>query len=90
MKPIEIGGRKFEGVAKEAIQDLIYMLQDWQFLIRFRITCLPFLIPLAIVVWLIVGLFAKKRQARKLNPPFKPVAVEARKAGMPIIAGAKA
>ncbi len=78
MKPIEIGGWKPEGVAKEAIQDLIYMLQDLgSFLIRFGITCLPFLIPLAIVVWLIVRAIRKKRQARKLNPPFKPVAVEA-------------
>ncbi len=75
LKPIEIGGWKPEGVVKDALQDLVYALQDLgTFLIRFGITCLPFLIPLGVVVWLIVRAIRKKRKARKLNPPFKPVA----------------
>ena len=45
LQPIEIGGWKPQGVVKESIQRLIRTFQDVvDFLIRFGITCLPFLI----------------------------------------------
>lgn len=48
-QPIEIGGWEPQGVAKEAIQDLIYFFQDFvNFVIRFVIYILP--------VWIMVGI----------------------------------
>ena len=48
-QPIEIGGWEPQGVAKEAVQDLIYFFQDFvNFLIRFVIYVLP--------VWVMIGI----------------------------------
>jgi hypothetical protein len=48
-QPIEIGGWEPQGVAKEAVQDLIYFFQDFvNFVIRFVIYTLP--------VWIMIGL----------------------------------
>jgi len=65
LKPIEIGGWKPEGTAREAIQALINSAQKVvDALIWFGIYCLPFLIPVAIVVYFIVKSFKKRRSAR--------------------------
>ena len=65
LKPIEIGGWKPQGTAREAVQTLIDLGQGVaDFLIRFSIVCLPFLIPFGIgLFFLIRGL--KKRKAKK-------------------------
>jgi len=52
-KPIVIGGWKPSGVAREAIQDLIYFTQGFvDFLIRFIIFILPMLIMIAVPLYL--------------------------------------
>ena len=68
IQPIEIGGWKPEGVARDAIQSLIKFWQGFvNFLINLFLLVLPVLItifgPLALVVWGIVALV--KRQMRK-------------------------
>lgn len=69
LQPIEIGGWKPEGVAKDAIKNLIRMFQGLvDFLIRFGIQCLPFLIPLGLGLYFLIRAIKKsaaKRQARK-------------------------
>lgn len=69
LQPIEIGGWKPEGVAKDAIKNLIRMFQGLvDFLIRFGIQCLPFLIPLGVGLYFLIRAIKKsaaKRQARK-------------------------
>jgi hypothetical protein len=69
LQPIEIGGWKPEGVAKDALKNLIRMFQDLvDFLIRFGIQCLPFLIPLGIGLYFLIRAIKKsaaKRRARK-------------------------
>ena len=53
-QPIEIGGWKLQGTAKEAAQDLIRFTQGFtRFLIRFVILTLPALILIAIPLYLI-------------------------------------
>jgi len=48
-QPIEIGGWKLQGTAKDAVEDLIYFTQGFtRFLIRFVIFILPALIQIAI------------------------------------------
>ncbi len=48
-QPIEIGGWEPQGVAKDAVQDLIYFFQDFiNFVIRFVIYTLP--------VWIMIGI----------------------------------
>lgn len=65
LKPIEIGGWKPEGTAREAIQTLINFGQGLaDFLIRFSIICLPFLIPLGIGLFFLIRAL-KKRRANK-------------------------
>lgn len=65
LKPIEIGGWKPEGTAREALQTLINIGQGLvDFLIRFSIVCLPFLIPLGIGAFFVVKA-VKKRKAKK-------------------------
>jgi len=55
LKPIEIGGWKPQGVVKESIERLVRSFQDIvDFLIRFGITCLPFLIPLGVGIYFLV------------------------------------
>lgn len=69
LQPIEIGGWKPEGVVRESIQKLIRTFQDMvDFLIRFGITCLPFLIPLGVGIYFLVRAIRKssaKRRAEK-------------------------
>jgi hypothetical protein len=69
IKPIEIGGWKPRGVARDAIQALVKFLQGFvNFLIKFVLLVLPILIvvfgPIALVAWGIVAL-VKRRKARK-------------------------
>jgi hypothetical protein len=69
LQPIEIGGWKPQGVVRESIQRLIRIFQDLvDFLIRFGITCLPFLIPLGVGIYFLVRAIRNsnaKRQAKK-------------------------
>ncbi len=65
LKPIEIGGWKPEGTAREALQTLINIGQGLvDFLIRFSIVCLPFLIPLGVGTFFVVKA-VKKRKIKK-------------------------
>jgi hypothetical protein len=65
-QPIEIGGWRPDGVAKEAIETLIRMVQGIiDFLIRFTIICGPFLLVLGIPVILIVRWM--RNNARKVE-----------------------
>jgi len=69
IQPIEIGGWKPQGVARDAIQALIKFLQGFvNFLIWFVLLAIPVMIvifgPIALIVWgVIVGL--RRRKARK-------------------------
>jgi hypothetical protein len=76
LQPIEIGGWKLEGVAKDALENLIRMFQDLvDFLIRFSIQCLPFLIPLGVGLYFLTRAIKKsaaKRRARKAEEAVKP------------------
>ena len=68
IKPIEIGGWKPEGVARDAIQALIKFWQGFvNFLINLFLLVLPVMItifgPIALVIWGIIALI--KRQKRK-------------------------
>lgn len=72
-QPLQIGGWQPEGVAREAVQDLIYALQDLtEWLIRFAIYTLPLLLitflPIVLVVW---GLrrWIQSRKVVKTPPP---------------------
>jgi hypothetical protein len=69
IQPIEIGGWKPQGVARDAVQALVRFLQVFvNFLIYLGLLILPVLIvifgPIALIVWLIVAL-VKRRRARK-------------------------
>ncbi len=69
IKPIEIGGWKPQGVARDAVQALVKFLQGFvNFLIYLVLLVLPVLIvifgPLALIAWLIVAL-VRRRKARK-------------------------
>ena len=49
IQPIEVGGWKLQGTAKDAVEDLLYFLQGFtRFLIRFVLYTLPALILIAI------------------------------------------
>ena len=68
IKPIEIGGWKPQGVARDAIQNLITFWQGFvNFLINLFLLVLPILItilgPIALIIWGIIALI--KRQKRK-------------------------
>lgn len=72
LQPIEIGGWKPEGVVRESLEKLVRNFQNLvDFLIRFGITCLPFLIPLGIGIFFLVKALRKRsgnrpsRRARK-------------------------
>lgn len=68
MQPIEIGGWKPAGVARDAIQTLVDILQTLgDFLIRFSITCLPFLIPLGVGIYFLVRAI-RKNKSKKQSP----------------------
>jgi hypothetical protein len=69
IKPIEIGGWKPQGVARDAIQALVKFLQGFvNFLIYLILLVLPVLIvifgPIALIVWGIVALM-RRNKARK-------------------------
>jgi len=65
-QPIEIGGWEPQGVAKNAVQDLIYFYQDFvNFVIRFVIYTLPVWITVGIPLYLIfIGVRAVFRKLR--------------------------
>lgn len=66
LQPIEIGGWKPEGVAREALQALIDAAQNLaSFLIWFAIAWLPFIIPLALIVYFLVKAIGKARGKRR-------------------------
>jgi len=80
-KPIEIGGWKPSGVAREAIQDLIYFYQDFvDWLIRFVIYTLPVLVTLAIPLYLVFlalrAVFRWLKPKKKAAPQVEPAPVE--------------
>jgi hypothetical protein len=79
IQPIEIGGWKPQGVARDAIQDLIYFLQNFvNWLIRFVLYTLPVLIVVGIPLYLVfLGVRALFRRFRK--PKVKPVQTESPK-----------
>lgn len=66
LQPIEIVGWEPKGTAKDAIEALI---DAGQFLVDaliwFGIFCLPFLIPLGVVVFFLVRIFRKRRAQKK-------------------------
>jgi hypothetical protein len=69
IKPIEIGGWKPQGVARDAVQALVRFLQGFvNFIIYLVVLVLPILIvilgPIALIVWGIVAL-VKRRKAKK-------------------------
>ncbi len=70
IKPIEIGGWKPQGVARDAVQALVKFLQGFvNFVIYLVLLVLPILIvvfgPLALIVWAIVAIL-RRRKAKKL------------------------
>ena len=68
LQPIEIGGWKPEGVVRESLVKLVRSFQGLvDFLIRFGITCLPFLIPLGFGTFFLV----KALRKRSANRPSK-------------------
>jgi hypothetical protein len=80
IQPIEIGGWKPRGVARDAVQALVKFLQGFvNFVIYFVLLVLPILIvvfgPIGLIVWGIVALVrrskSRKASRAKLPPPFK-------------------
>jgi hypothetical protein len=81
LQPIEIGGWKPQGVVRESLERLVRSFQSLvDFLIRFSITCLPFLIPLGIGIYFLVKALRKRSgnrpSRRKNNDMAYPVTVE--------------
>ena len=71
VEPLEVGGWKPEGVARDAIQSLIYFWQDFvDFMIRFGLYTLPVLITLLIPLFLLFLLV--RWIVRKLRKPKSP------------------
>jgi hypothetical protein len=69
IKPIEIGGWKPQGVARDAVQALVKFLQGFvNFVIYLVLLVLPILVvvfgPIALIIWGIVAL-VKRRKAKK-------------------------
>jgi hypothetical protein len=69
IKPIEIGGWKPQGVARDAVQALVKFLQGFvNFVIYLVLLILPILIvvfgPIALIIWGIIAL-VRRRKARK-------------------------
>ena len=68
-QPLEVGPWKPEGAAKEAIQDLIFFVQNFvDFLIRFVLLALPALILIAIPLFIVYligrAIYRRARRAR--------------------------
>jgi hypothetical protein len=73
VKPLEVAGWKPQGVARDAIQSLIYFEQDFvDFLIRFFLLILPVLVTIAIP--LVILFFVLRWLFRRLRKP-KPAVV---------------
>ncbi len=87
LKPIEIGGWKPEGAAREALQALINAAQGLgTFLIWFAIAWLPFLIPLGLIAYFIIKAINKaraKRLAEKQKAYYYPQPVQAYPSNQP-------
>lgn len=67
LQPIEIGGWKPQGVVRESLESLVRTFQGLvDFLIRFGIVCLPFLIPLGVGIYFLVKAL-RKRSANRQN-----------------------
>lgn len=71
IKPIEIGGWKPQGVARNAIQSLVKFLQGFvNFVIFLVLLVLPILIvvfgPIALIVWGIVALVRRNKKKKAL------------------------
>lgn len=65
LQPIEIGGWKPQGVVRESLEKLVRSFQSLvDFLIRFSITCLPFLIPLGIGIFFLVKALRNRSGSR--------------------------
>lgn len=79
IQPIEVGGWKPQGVARDAVQDLIYFFQGFvNWLIRFVLYTLPVLIVIGIPLYLVfLGVRALFRKLRK--PKVKPAETEGSK-----------
>ena len=74
IQPIEIGGWEPQGVARDAIQDLINFWQNFvEFLIRFTLYTLPVLVTIGIPFYLVFigarALFRKMRGNKKKAEP---------------------
>lgn len=68
IKPLQVGGWKPQGVARDAIQSLIYFWQGFvDFLIRFVLLILPVLITIAIPIY--VAFLVLRWILRKLRRP---------------------
>jgi hypothetical protein len=71
-QPISIAGWHPEGVAKEAIEDLVHSLQSLaNALIRFGILWVPLLAIFGVPIWLIVRAVLRRRRGKK---PVEPAA----------------
>ena len=65
-QPIQIAGWHPEGVAKDAIEDLIHGLQSLvSVLIRFGICGIPFLVIFGLPAWLVIRAIVRRRRAKK-------------------------
>ncbi len=74
IQPIEIGGWKPQGVARDAIQQLIYFLQGFvNFLIRFFLYFLPVLVLVGAALYVaflcVRWLYRKVRKPKVTSPP---------------------
>ncbi|MGE5073246.1 MAG: DUF4349 domain-containing protein [Anaerolineae bacterium] len=79
VKPIEVGGWKPQGVARDAIQKLIYFWQDFvNFLIRFFLLVVPMLLTIGIPLFLLF-LVARWMFRRMRRPKAVAVVEEPRK-----------
>ena len=80
-QPIEIGGWEPQGVAKDAVQDLIYFFQDFiNFVIRFVIYTLPVWIMIGIPLYgVFIGIRALFRKLRGNKKKVTDVKVEEEK-----------
>lgn len=75
IKPLEVGGWKPQGVARDAIQSLIYFWQGFiDFMIRFVLLILPVLVTIAIPIYLAFLLL--RWIFRKLRKPKAPAVIE--------------
>ncbi|MCQ3937036.1 MAG: hypothetical protein DPW18_08330 [Chloroflexi bacterium] len=78
VQPIEIGGWEPQGVARDAIQDLIYFWQGFvDFVIRFTLYTLPVLVTVGIPLYLVFlgarAVFRRMRGKKKAEPQVEEV-----------------